>query len=171
MKEIASTVHKCLKFPHNDKFININHSIFQPTMRRGDVCLDYFLFEQFKPLEPRSDALFRSYQKWKNEMILSLRKPRNPTLSMPLDDHIPLLEDNIVLPKKRNSLLPKETSIPSPNEKNILSPKKRDIPLPNKEPIPSPMDESPLPPKNRKNLPPKKKTNEPNPPQLSTNIR
>lgn len=89
-------------------------------------------------------------------MILSSSKPRNPTLSIPLDDYTTLIEDKIILPPKQiNNLLPKEAPIPSPKEKSILSPNKIDILLPKEKSIPSPMDESTLPPKGRKTLPSK----------------
>lgn len=45
MKEITSTVHKYFKFPHNGEVITINHSMYQPRIRKGDVCLGYFWFE------------------------------------------------------------------------------------------------------------------------------
>lgn len=119
MKAITSTFHKCLKFPHGRKIIIVNHSMYQPTMRHGDVCLDYFWSKQFQPLQPRSDVLFKSYQKWKNEMVLSLSKIRNPTLSLlPTNDHMPLLKD-------RDILFPKEESIPSLKDEAIVPPMDR----------------------------------------------
>lgn len=156
MKVIASTIHKCLKFPCNGKIITVSHITYQPIVRHGDIFLYYFWSKQFRPLHPRSDSLFRSYQNWKNEMILSLNKPRNPTLGIPLDDNMPLLEDKIILPPmERNNLLPKEqSSTSSPKDKIILPPKESNRILPRGESISSPMDESTFPPKGIKFPPP-----------------
>lgn len=104
MREIPSIVYKCLKFPLNEKIITINHSMYQPTMRHGGVNLDYFWSKQFELLKPRSDALFKSYQRWRNEMILYLSKLRDP-------NPIPLLHDRPIPPP-----------IPPPHDGPILLP-------------------------------------------------
>lgn len=51
MKAIPSTIYKCLKFPHNGIIIMINHSLYQPTMKRGNFTLDYFWPKQLEPLK------------------------------------------------------------------------------------------------------------------------
>ncbi|MGI4458298.1 hypothetical protein ACR2WA_25535, partial [Klebsiella pneumoniae] len=64
MKAIASPIHKCLKFPHNGEVVTVNHSLFKPAERTSSVPIDYFWPKQFQSLPPRSDHLFKSYQKW-----------------------------------------------------------------------------------------------------------
>lgn len=76
MQAIPSTIHKYFKFPHNGQIITINHSLYQPTSRRGNFTLDYFWPQQPKPLKPQAYILFLSYKKWKHEMISALSIPK-----------------------------------------------------------------------------------------------
>lgn len=66
-----------------------------------------------------------------------MSKPRNLTLIIPPIDHMPLLEDKIVLyPKERNYLLPKDEPMSSPMHESIITPKDRKFTPPKHQPIP-----------------------------------
>lgn len=152
MKAIPSTVHKCLKFLLHDKIITFNHIMYQPMVRRGNVILDYFWNKQFQPSKPRSDSIFQSYQNLKNDMILSLRKPRDPNF-------IPLIHDIPILPPHDGlgllhipSITPLYTIVPPPTshkgklpESPICQPKKHSSmhPYLNEEKNPMPIDPKP----------------------------
>lgn len=127
MKAIASPIHKCLKFPHNGEVVTINHSLFKPTERTSSVPIDYFWPKQFQSLPPRSDHLFKSYQKWKKDMILSLSEPRTPKLDTPI-----ILEKEFLPLKDKTNVFPQEDSQPTPMDVTMPLPNK----LPKGRPIP-----------------------------------
>lgn len=64
MKAIASTIHKCLKFPHNGCIMTINHSLCKPFARCGNFTLDCFWPQKPEPLKPREHIVLLSYQKF-----------------------------------------------------------------------------------------------------------
>ncbi|GLJ39441.1 hypothetical protein SUGI_0805560 [Cryptomeria japonica] len=109
MKAIASPIHKCLKFPHNGEVVIVNHSLFKPVERTSSIPIDYFWPKQFQSLPPQSDHLFKSYQKWKKGMILSLSEPRTPKLDIPI-----ILEKEVLPLKDKTNVFPQEDSQPIP---------------------------------------------------------
>lgn len=119
MKAIASSIHKCLKFPHNGEVVTVNHSLFKPAERTSSVPIDYFWPKQFQSLPPRSDHLFKSYQKWKKDMILSLSEPRTPKLDIPIvleKEVLPLKDKTNVFPQEDSQPIPMDVTMPMSNK-------------------------------------------------------
>lgn len=54
MKAILSTIHKCLRFPHNCTIITINHNLYQSTTKQENFTLDYFWLKKIEHLKPRN---------------------------------------------------------------------------------------------------------------------
>ncbi|GLJ19066.1 hypothetical protein SUGI_0342280 [Cryptomeria japonica] len=119
MKAITSPTHKCLKFPHNGEVVTVNHSLFKPAERTSSVPIDYFWPKQFQSLPPQSDHLFKSYQKWKTDMILSLSEPRTPKLDIPI-----ILEKEVLPLKDKTNVFPQEDSQPIPMDVTMSMPNK-----------------------------------------------
>lgn len=113
---IPSIIYKCLKFPNNDTIIAINNSIYQPIAKCGHFNLDYFWPKQTEPLKPQSDILFLSYQKWKNEMIMSVSKLIDP---IPMD--IPPHNGPGILPTPSIPLVHASTPTSTSYKGNILA--------------------------------------------------
>ncbi|WP_233109389.1 hypothetical protein, partial [[Clostridium] innocuum] len=61
MHVVASPIHKCLKFIHDEEVKMINHSLYQPSRPRDCAALDFFWPSLPNSCPPRPDNLFHSY--------------------------------------------------------------------------------------------------------------
>ena len=75
MHVVASPIHKCLKFFHDEEVKMGNHSLYHTSRLKDCATIDFFWPSLPNSCPTQPDHLFHSYQVYKQQIILELSLP------------------------------------------------------------------------------------------------